>query len=78
MVETMYKRLYMEKVGALSNVQGEQVVLARSGSKIGPNLNRTEPDARFRFKVQQIAEPELEVRFSVREGVGAFERRTRK
>ncbi|KAJ7089637.1 hypothetical protein C8R44DRAFT_751378 [Mycena epipterygia] len=34
------------------------LVLAKFGSEIGSNLNRTELNARFRFKVQQIAEPE--------------------
>ncbi|KAJ7264249.1 hypothetical protein C8J57DRAFT_1230726 [Mycena rebaudengoi] len=41
------------------------VVVARFGSEIGSNLNRTEPNARFRFKVQQIPEPERQVRFEV-------------
>ncbi|KAJ7085281.1 hypothetical protein C8R44DRAFT_752880 [Mycena epipterygia] len=41
------------------------LVLARSGSKIDSDLNRTKLNARLRFEVQPIAEPEPKVRFSV-------------
>ncbi|KAJ7218355.1 hypothetical protein GGX14DRAFT_390126 [Mycena pura] len=40
-------------------------LLGKSGSEIGSNLNRTEPNARFRFKVHKLPEPEPEARFSV-------------
>jgi hypothetical protein len=49
------------------------IVVARFGSEIGSNLNRTEPNARFRFKVQQNAEPEREVQFGVQAILNAFE-----
>ena len=52
------------------------VVVGGSGSNIGPNLNRTEPDAAFRFTVLAFAEPERQVRFSVRAERQRFERRT--
>jgi hypothetical protein len=41
------------------------VVLGRSGSEIGLNLNQTEPNTVCRFKIQQFAEPELQLQFGV-------------
>jgi hypothetical protein len=49
-------------------------VLGGFGSEIGSNLNRTEPDAAFRFEVQRFAEPELKVRFDARNASVAFDR----
>ncbi|KAJ6537529.1 hypothetical protein DFH09DRAFT_1283526 [Mycena vulgaris] len=43
-----------------------RVVVARFGSEIGSNRNRTELNAVFRFKVRQIAEPNAGFRFGVR------------
>ncbi|KAJ7441997.1 hypothetical protein FB451DRAFT_1190745 [Mycena latifolia] len=42
------------------------LVLGKSGSKIGSNLNRTGPDAGLRFKVQALPVSEPNTRFSVR------------
>ncbi|KAJ7755251.1 hypothetical protein B0H16DRAFT_1458793 [Mycena metata] len=42
------------------------LVLARSGSKKGSNLNRTELNAAFRFKVRPVLEPNATFRFGVR------------
>jgi hypothetical protein len=50
------------------------IVLGGFGSEIGSNLNRTEPDAAFRFEVQRFAEPELKVRFDARDASVAFDR----
>ncbi|KAJ7156745.1 hypothetical protein C8R46DRAFT_1040616 [Mycena filopes] len=49
------------------------VVLARFGSEIGSNLDRTELNARFRFSVRAVAEPNAAFRFGVRTVERAFE-----
>ncbi|KAJ6570541.1 hypothetical protein DFH09DRAFT_1080097 [Mycena vulgaris] len=49
------------------------VVLARSGSGIGSNLNWTEPNAAFRFGVHRMAEPNARFMFGVRALRPAFE-----
>ncbi|KAJ7038626.1 hypothetical protein C8F04DRAFT_1179640 [Mycena alexandri] len=41
------------------------IVPARSGSEIGSNLNRTELNARFRFSVRRLPEPNTTFRFGV-------------
>jgi hypothetical protein len=50
--------------------------MGRSGSGIGSNLNRTELNAEFRFKVQHLLEPNAAFRFGVQAVRVAFERRT--
>ncbi|KAJ6509078.1 hypothetical protein DFH09DRAFT_1100908 [Mycena vulgaris] len=49
------------------------LVLARSGSGIGSNLNWTEPNAAFRFRVHRMAEPNARFTFGVRALRPAFE-----
>ncbi|KAJ6549151.1 hypothetical protein B0H10DRAFT_1969172 [Mycena sp. CBHHK59/15] len=44
-----------------SSIASLELVVGGSGSNIGPNLNRTEPDAAFRFTVRGFAEPEHQV-----------------
>ena len=53
-----------------------RLVVGQSGSRIGSNLNRTEPNAEFRFKVQSLPEPNVRFRFGVQAARVAFERRT--
>ena len=42
-----------------------KLVLSKFGSKNGSNLNRTELNAAFRFKVRHWAEPNARFRFGV-------------
>ena len=42
------------------------LVMGKFGSDFGSNLNRTELNAKFRFKVQWLSEPERIVQFSAR------------
>jgi hypothetical protein len=50
-----------------------RLVVARSGSKIGSNLNWTELNAAFKFKVRNFVGPEHQVRFGIQAYLVGFE-----
>ncbi|KAJ7222318.1 hypothetical protein GGX14DRAFT_388134 [Mycena pura] len=50
--------------------RANHLVLRKFGSKIGPNLNRTEPNAAFGVQVQEVVEPNVAFGFSVRSILG--------